>query len=104
MLLSDWTHETADAKFISVEYLGPQPLDNGLINGKNVYNSSGKIVGSRYQTSVQKGKSYRMRVVNTAIDTHYQFSIDQHSMTVIANDLVPIVPYTTNILNIAIGM
>jgi hypothetical protein len=29
--------------------------------------------------------------------------IDNHTMTVIANDLVPITPYKTNVLNIAMG-
>ena len=104
VLLGDWTHVTADAKFAVAQYQGSRiNSDNGLINGKNVYNSNGQTVGSRFEMSVQKGKTYRIRLVNTAIDTHYAFSIDGHNLTVIANDLVPIKPYTTNTVNIAIG-
>lgn len=33
----------------------------------------------------------------------FKFSIDNHTMTVIANDLVPIVPFTTNMITIGIG-
>ena len=33
----------------------------------------------------------------------FSFRIDGHTMTVIASDLVPIVPYTTEWLNIGIG-
>lgn len=41
--------------------------------------------------------------MNTALDTHFRFSIDNHTLTVIAADLVPIQPYTTNTLSIGIG-
>jgi len=78
-------------------------MDNGLINGTNIYNNSGTIVGSRFQTTFESGKSYRLRLINGANDSHFKFSIDNHTMTVIANDLVPIVPYETNVLNIGIG-
>lgn len=78
-------------------------MDNGLINGTNIYNNSGTIVGSRFQATFESGKSYRLRLINGANDSHFKFSIDNHTMTVIANDLVPIVPYETNVLNIGIG-
>lgn len=41
--------------------------------------------------------------LQTAADTHYKFTIDNHNLTVIAADFVPINPYTTDIVNIAIG-
>ncbi|PBP19049.1 multicopper oxidase [Diplocarpon rosae] len=37
MFLNDWTHQTADAMYITAETNGPPTLDNGLINGTNVY-------------------------------------------------------------------
>lgn len=49
------------------------------------------------------GTSYRLRLINGAIDTHFKFSIDNHTMTVIANDLVPIVPYNSTVLDVGIG-
>jgi FtsP/CotA-like multicopper oxidase with cupredoxin domain len=78
---------------------GPPTLDNGLINGTNVYNDT----GSRFETTFTAGESYRMRLVNGAIDSHFKFMIDNHTMTVMAMDLVPIVPYNTTILDIGIG-
>lgn len=49
------------------------------------------------------GSRTRLRLVNTALDTHFRFTIDGHNLTVIAADLVPIQPYSTDTLNIGIG-
>lgn len=103
VMLSDWSHQTADELYSYAQTQGPPTLDNGLINGLNVYNNSGTITGSRWETTVASGSSYRMRLVNTAIDTHYKFSIDNHTLTVIAMDFVPITPYTTTMLDINMG-
>jgi FtsP/CotA-like multicopper oxidase with cupredoxin domain len=99
MSLSDWDHLTADSLYSAAQTTGPPALANGLINGTNVYDT----VGSRHTTSFEAGTSYRLRLVNVAIDSHFKFSIDNHTMTVIAADLVPIQPFTTEILNIGIG-
>lgn len=48
-------------------------------------------------------KSYLIRLVNGAIDTHWDFSIDNHTLTVIAADFVPIVPYNATSVSIGIG-
>ncbi|TVY90896.1 Laccase, partial [Lachnellula willkommii] len=99
IFLNDWSHETADALYLSAEIDGPPTLDNGLINGTNTYNDS----GSRFEMNVTSGESYRLRLVNAAIDTHFKFTVDNHTLTVIAMDLVPIVPYTTDVLSIGMG-
>lgn len=80
-------------------------MDTGLINGTNVYgnNGSSSSTGKHFSTNFVEGTSYRLRLVNVAIDTHFKFSIDNHTMTVIETDWVPIVPYTTTTLNIAMG-
>lgn len=99
IVLSDWTHKTVDYLYTRAQILGPPTLDNGLINGKN----TGPNGGSRYETSFKAGKRYRVRIVNTAIDTHYKFAIDGHKFKVIAMDFVPIVPYETTYLDINMG-
>ncbi|KAA8899145.1 multicopper oxidase [Sphaerosporella brunnea] len=99
LFLNDWTHATADQVYLSAESSGPPTLDNGLINGTNVYGS----LGSRFETTVTSGSSYRFRIVNGAIDSMFKFMIDNHNLTVIAADLVPIVPYTTSVLSIGMG-
>jgi hypothetical protein len=45
----------------------------------------------------------RITVINTAIDAHFQFSIGGQRLTVIGNDLVPIVPYQTDSLLVSIA-
>lgn len=36
IMLSDWSHQTADELYTSAETSGPPTLDTGLINGVNV--------------------------------------------------------------------
>lgn len=40
---------------------------------------------------------------NQGTDSHFQFSIDGHNLTVIANDMVPIEPFVTDAISIGIG-
>ncbi|OAA53169.1 Multicopper oxidase, type 3 [Cordyceps fumosorosea ARSEF 2679] len=103
ILLSDWTHPTASSLYSSALTNGPPFISNGLINGTNTWNNSGTVVGNRFSTSFEAGKSYRFGLINGALDTHFKFTIDNHTMTVIAADFVPIVPYQTTVLDIAIG-
>ncbi|KAL1847420.1 hypothetical protein Plec18167_005191 [Paecilomyces lecythidis] len=105
VFLNDWSHKTCDQLYASAQASGPPTLDNGLINGTNVYGSDGAAnqTGYRFNTTFTEGQSYRLRLVNGAIDTHFKFSIDNHTMKVIANDLVPIQPFETTVLNIGIG-
>lgn len=99
LFLNDWDHSTVDQLYSAAQTTGPPELDNALINGTNTWEDG----GSRLEVSMTSGSSYRLRVVNAAIDTHFKFSIDNHTLQVIASDLTPIEPYTTEILNIGIG-
>ncbi|KAJ5653602.1 CAZyme family AA1 [Penicillium lividum] len=106
LFLSDWTHRTVDELYLEDQLNGPTNLTNGLINGTNVYqpyDSSTVLSGQRFTMKVNQGTSYRLRLVNPAIDTHWKFSIDNHTMEVIAMDFVPIVPYTTDVISIGMG-
>ncbi|OKL59367.1 hypothetical protein UA08_05049 [Talaromyces atroroseus] len=103
IILTDWSHETPDELFIYAETSGPPYQENGLINGTNVWGSGRDQVGERFTTQFEPGTSYRLRLINTAIDTHFTFSIDNHTMTVIEADLVPVKPFTTDVLTIGIA-
>jgi FtsP/CotA-like multicopper oxidase with cupredoxin domain len=105
LFLNDWTHETAESLHVAVQTNPALELDNGLINGTNVYGVDGSPsqVGSRFEKSIEAGKSYLIRLVNGAIDTHFKFSIDNHTMTVIANDFVPVKPFEVETLGIGMG-
>ncbi|KAK5167025.1 uncharacterized protein LTR77_007754 [Saxophila tyrrhenica] len=102
--LQDWNHIPVDTLFKPSEIItspssGPQTLDTGLINGMNVWEGAGK----RFEMTVQSGKSYRLRLLNSAIQSTFVFYVDQHELEVIAMDLVPITPYSTNMVVINIG-
>lgn len=104
VVLQDWNHVPVDqligpSEVVGGPNSGAQTLDTGLINGLNVWENG----GSRFQMSVQSGKSYRLRLVNTAIQSTFMFYVDQHELEVIAMDYVPIQPYTTNTVIINIG-
>ncbi|KAJ5267743.1 hypothetical protein N7478_010551 [Penicillium angulare] len=105
LFLNDWSHRTVDELYESAQTDGPPTLDNGLINGTNVYgaDNSTSQTGYRFNTSVSAGTSYRFRLVNAAIDTMFKFMIDNHTLTVIAMDFVPIKPFNTTVLSIAMG-
>jgi FtsP/CotA-like multicopper oxidase with cupredoxin domain len=103
LFLNDWSHQTADELYLSAQTTGPPTLDTGLINGTNVYGTGDDATGSRFTMRANKGAKYRLRIVNAAIDTHWKFTIDNHTLTVIAMDLVPIEPYTTTYINIGMG-
>jgi FtsP/CotA-like multicopper oxidase with cupredoxin domain len=100
VFLNDWSHQTVDELYLSAQTDGPPTLTTGLINGTNVYDDG----GARLNVSFSEGTSYRMRLVNAAVDSHFKFSIDNHTMEVIAMDLVPITPYSTTVLSIGMGM
>ena len=53
--------------------------------------------------TVETGKKYRLRLVNTAIQSTFKFHIDGHKFKVIAMDFVPIEEYETDIVSISIG-
>ncbi|KAH7348341.1 multicopper oxidase [Rhexocercosporidium sp. MPI-PUGE-AT-0058] len=80
---------------------GPPSASNGLINGANM--NVAKTAGHYFNTTLIPGKRYRLRLVNTAVDNAFMVSLDSHQFTVIQADFVPIVPYETDWLFIAIG-
>ena len=111
LLITDWYHEDAfELEFEELAGHAVQAPDSKLMNG--VYSGFKCISGdsrcdpqgaSTYQVTFEKGKKYKWGVVNTSSGTHYTFWIDGHNFTVVQVDFVPIKPYETNVLNVAIG-
>ena len=87
--------------------------DNNLINGKmnfqcpNVTSNSttGSCVNNAgvAKFAFQSGKKHRLRLINSGIAAIQKFSIDNHTMTVIANDLIPVKPYTSTIITLGVS-
>ena len=100
-MLSDWNHQPIDMLFWRVETpLGAPVLDTGLINGANTWLNK---TGHRWNTTFTPGKSYLLRLVNPSLDTHFDFSIDNHTLKVVAMDFVPIKPYETTVIALGIS-
>lgn len=105
IMLNDWSHMTSNELLAEVQRLGPATMDTGLINGTNVWghDEDDNQVGERFKVVFEKGKTYRLRFINTGIDTLYKIAIDHHLLTVISVDFIPIEPYVTDHVNLAIG-
>lgn len=112
VLLTDWYH---DDYFSIVEQVMGVPgvipvADNNLINGKMNYDCSLAKPGVNCTSNAgiskfnfTSGKTYRLRLINGAAEAIMRFSIDSHNMTIMANDFVPIQPYTTNMVTLGVG-
>lgn len=50
-----------------------------------------------------QGVRYLLRLINTSVDTTFVFAIDNHNLTVIQADFVPIEPYTNGSVLVGIG-
>ncbi|KAK5129223.1 hypothetical protein LTR08_003747 [Meristemomyces frigidus] len=101
LFLNDWDHQTASTLYAAIGATGPPTLQTGLINGTNTWLNG--TVGTRFATTFESGSSYLIRLVNGAVDSMFDFSIDNHTLTVIASDFVPIVPYTATSVSIGMG-
>ena len=113
VLLSDYYHTEYFKIVESVvgSPAGPPPFsDNNLINGKMDYNCSLITDGTQCtpNAGISKfkftpGKIHRLRLINSGAEGIQRFTIDNHTMTVIANDFVPVQPYTTKMVTLGIG-
>ncbi|KAI1625341.1 multicopper oxidase-domain-containing protein [Exophiala viscosa] len=99
--IDDTFNVTAAQQNERVAHTGPTGTVNYLLNGKNTLPDLS--AGQHALWDVQSGKKHLFRLINTASQNMYSVHFDQHTMTVIAADLVPIVPYETEWLNIGIG-
>ena len=96
--------------------------DNNLINGKNFkytgsnstgsnstgFNSTGSNTTYNSTAGLAKfqftsGKKHRLRLINTGTAGIQKFSIDNHTLTVIANDFIPVEPYDTNVVTLGVS-
>lgn len=83
--------------------------DNNLINGKMFFDCSLVTDGTPCISNAglsefrfTHGKTHRLRVINGGSAGLQHFSIDNHILTVIANDFVPIKPYEATVLTMGV--
>lgn len=110
VLLTDWYHD--DYLSLVKQTMNAPPVfsDNNLINGKMDFDCSLVTNGQQCTPNAgiskfkfQSGKSHRLRLINAGSDGLQRFTIDGHKMTVMANDFVPVQPYTTDVVTLGIG-
>ena len=73
-------------------------FDCSKANGQKCTPNAG-ISKFKFQTN----KVHRLRLINAGAEGTQQFTIDGHNLTVIANDFVPVQPYTTNSVTLGVG-
>ncbi|KAI9663663.1 MAG: hypothetical protein M1821_007153 [Bathelium mastoideum] len=110
VMLSDWYHTDY---FEIVEQVmnqnqPPPKSNNNLINGKMNYPCANTTLPCTPNAGISKftfqsGKLHRLRLVNSGSEGVQQFSIDDHELIVMANDFVPVQPYTTKIVTLGVG-
>lgn len=99
--ITDYYYQTADDLVEFTKNNGAPASDNILINGTNVHPTTG--VGKYANVTLTPGKRHRLRIINTSVENHFQVSLVNHSMTVIAADMVPVNAYTTDTLFLGVG-
>ncbi len=86
--------------------------DNNLINGRMNFNCSKVAAGDTANCTnnaglskfkFQYGKTHRLRFINSGSQGVERISIDNHIMTVMANDFVAVQPYDTEVVTLGVG-
>ena len=109
--ITDWYYGAADQiqlrvndrnnPFIPNAPGSPPASDNVLFNGSNINpNGAG---GSYYKVGLTPNKRHLLRIINPSVENTFSVSLNNHSMTVVAADFVPVNAFTTNSLFLGIG-
>jgi FtsP/CotA-like multicopper oxidase with cupredoxin domain len=114
VMLIDWYHQ--DYETIVSDVMKPGPIainrphsDSNLIQGKGYYPcanvTDGATCGNAGLAEFQftSGKQHKLRLINAGGELFTTFSIDNHTMTVVANDFVPVEPYQTKFVTLGVG-
>ncbi|XP_041379560.1 laccase-2-like [Gigantopelta aegis] len=108
MILSDWNHDWESDLSLNLMmpgvYVNRRKLPNtksldgahftmfkfqsGLVNGKGrFYDATGKHNGAPLEVfNVQKGLTYRFRLISAGILYPFRISVDEHNLTIVASD------------------
>ena len=111
LIMTDWGHNSAFDAVATKNLSNPDILLNGLGNITKYNNTKlneTKVLApyTIIFQGPQKGQpnqKYLIRIINASFQTTFVFSIDNHILTVVEADFVPIIPYTTTSILVAIG-
>ena len=99
--ITDYYYKSADELVAFTQSNGPPFGDNVLFNGTAKHPTTG--AGQYANVTLTPGKRHRLRIINTSTENHFQVSLVDHSMTIIAADMVPVNAFTTDSLFLAVG-
>ncbi|CAP61995.1 uncharacterized protein PODANS_5_1200 [Podospora anserina S mat+] len=99
--ITDYYHKPADVLVEETMNGGPPPSDTVLFkgHGKNPQTGAGKFAN----VTLTPGKRHRLRIINTSTHDHFQLKLQNHTMTIIAADMVPVQAQTVDSLFLAVG-
>lgn len=116
VLMQDWYHDYSQGLlpgYLASGSENGEPVpDNGLIQGTNYFNCSTLDPDSGYSChqnstravfTVEHGKRYRYRLINTGAFATFEFSIDNHALSVIEADGTATEPLSVHRLDIAVA-
>ncbi|TAQ86568.1 hypothetical protein B7494_g5109 [Chlorociboria aeruginascens] len=115
VLLTDYFHRdylSIVADVVGTDIKTAVPLsDNNLINGFGTFDCTTLVNDTTPCTTttalptfkLTPGAIHRFRLINAGAEGVQKFSVDGHTLTVIANDFVPIIPYTTEVVTLGVG-
>ncbi|KAF2729978.1 hypothetical protein EJ04DRAFT_501328 [Polyplosphaeria fusca] len=117
LLMTDWGHNSAfEALYPDINLKNPSILLNGTGNITRTNKDWPHPLDPPKQYTLHfedavvpieggktRPKRYLMRIINTAFDSTFVFSIDNHKLNVVGADFVPIHNYTTTHILVGIG-
>jgi FtsP/CotA-like multicopper oxidase with cupredoxin domain len=98
--ITDWFHAPIfTVNSAALHATGPPTADNILVNGSMTSSSGGKYA----VTTLTPGKTHLLRIINVGTNNWIHAALDGHKFTVVSADFIPIVPYETESISIAVG-
>ncbi|XP_051174280.1 uncharacterized protein LOC127289987 [Leptopilina boulardi] len=106
IIIHDWFHYLSSEEHPTISEDALLPPNNILINGRGRFqDSDGKVTNATLETFyVEPGKRYRFRLINSiSLRCTAMFTIEEHNVTVIAQDSIPVSPEPVTSLHSAGG-
>ncbi|EME41304.1 hypothetical protein DOTSEDRAFT_176366 [Dothistroma septosporum NZE10] len=111
VIINDYYHDSYVANLEAAVGKRDTPSpDNNLINGKMNFDCSQVTNGQKCVPNAgvskfkfRSGKKMRLRLMNTGAEGLQRFTIDEHTMTIVANDFVPVKPYQVTSVTLGVG-
>jgi FtsP/CotA-like multicopper oxidase with cupredoxin domain len=92
--LTDW-YTTPMFEILAQRPSAPPTSQSILVNGTGPNNPP--------VLTFSPGKKHLIRLINMGVNNYFHVGFDQHTMTVVAADFVPVQPYKVNSLVLAVG-